>query len=493
MGRGSRAPSPWRWRNDPKPGASLVAPTAPHATPPAEAPAKASGPERFWDRRRVRMVLLATMLFSLAVHWVLAPWRLLPDRSGLEFKDVEGDLTIPVDLLGEEPVEAPPPPEKQAPPPTQEDPNAAGAKKDAGPRAIRDAAVADATVFERDAGAVALTDLDGGDGPGVDGGSVADADVMADGGDEAGALVASADAGSSSGGSGPRDPGSMIGLGGIVSAGQVNVTLLVNVAVIREHPVGARLGPLLWGIPQWNDFMKGSQTIVDPIRDTDWILIYGPSLIHTERDAVIVHYSASDAIVDKAVEAIAKRYDKGGPFDAGVPGVKASLGHADNGQRVFLRAQPHVLVVVPPDKANEFARVLQKAPVKPRVRPGEALRLTVKDPWKQVAIPGLKLPNSLKELRLWIIPRADGGADVFVEGDCTDAAAAVDVADALTDLLKRQNAVGVRIVTRGLLNNAKVDAEGDKIKMKLPASPEQLEALLQLTAGALGVSVPPPK
>ena len=36
-------------------------------------------------------------------------------------------------------------------------------------------------------------------------------------------------------------------------------------------------------------------------------------------------------------------------------------------------------------------------------------------------------------------------------------------------------------------------AEGDKIKMKLPASPEQLEALLQLTAGALGVSVPPPK
>ena len=43
--------------------------------------------------------------------------------------------------------------------------------------------------------------------------------------------------------------------------------------------------------------------------------------------------------------------------------------------------------------------------------------------------------------------------------DRNDAAAAVDVADALTDLLKRQNAVGVRIVTRGLLNNAKVDAE----------------------------------
>lgn len=442
----------------------------------------------------MRVALALTTLFSLVVHYAVAPWRLLPDRSGIEFKDVDDDLSIPVDLLGEEPVAvAPPsPPEQTTPPPSTQDPNAPGARDAGPPPPKRDAAVADADVPARDA-AIALADLDGGAGPGLEGGADLDGSLVEDAGDEGVALVASAEGGAPNAGGGPRDPGSMIGLGGIVSAGQVNVTLLVNVAVIREHPIGPRLGPLLWGIPQWNDFMKGSQTLVDPIRDTDWILIYGPSLIHTERDAVIVRYSASDAVVDKAVEAISKRYDKGGPFDAGVPGVKASLGHADNGQRVFLRAQPHVLVVVPPDKAHEFARVLSKAPVKPRVRPGEAVRLTVKDPWRQISIPALKIPNALKELRLWVVPRADGGADVHVEGDCTDPAAAVEVADALTDLLKRQNAVGVRIVTRGLLNGAKFDADGDKVKMTLPASAEQLEALLQLTAGALGVAVPPPK
>ena len=123
-----------------------------------------------------------------------------------------------------------------------------------------------------------------------DGGAPTDAgegDAAGDGG-----LLASAgDSGAPPGATGPRDPGSMIGLAGLISAGTINVTLLVNISVIRTNPVGARMGPLLYGIPQWNDFMKGSQVTVDPIRDTDWILIYGPSLIHTDRDAVIVHYS----------------------------------------------------------------------------------------------------------------------------------------------------------------------------------------------------------
>ena len=108
--------------------------------------------------------------------------------------------------------------------------------------------------------------------------------------------------------------------------------------------------------------------------------------------------------------------------------MKASLGIADNAERVFMRVQPHVLTIVPKDKATDFAKVLKRAPIAPRVRQGEALRLTVKDPWKQISIPNLKFSQSLKEIRLWIVPRAsDGGADVYVEGDCTDEEAATDV------------------------------------------------------------------
>ena len=469
-------------------GAAESAPTAPHATAPAGRDKK-SGPARFWRGRRLRIALGVAFTISFVFHWYMAPWRLFPDRSGLELKDPEGELTIPVELLGEEPPpeEKPQPPEQLTP---ESDLNGLKHKPDAAPppRPKPDASAdAEALAVEVDAG-VALFNVDGGPATTAsDGGGPTDAGE-ADGG----GLVASADASAPPGASGPRDPGAMIGLPGLISAGAVNVTLVVNIAVIRTNPVGARMGPLLYGIPQWNDFMKGSQATVDPIKDTDWILIYGPSLIHTDRDAVIVHYSIADSVVDNAVLSIAKRYDKGGAFDAGVPGVKASLGHADNAERVFLRGQPHVLTIVPKDKATDFAKLMKRSSIQPKIRPGEALRLIVKDPWKQITIPGLKFNQSLKELRLWIIPRAsDGGADVYIEGDCTDEAAATDAADALTDLIKRQNSLVVRAATRGLLNKATVEANGTHITSQVSASPEQLEALLQGVGAFLGVTVQP--
>src|SRR6185437_9779865 len=133
-----------------------------------------------------------------------------------------------------------------------------------------------------------------------------------------------------------------------------------------------------------------------------------------------------------------------------VPGVKGSLGFADNGQRVFLRPQSKLLVIVPPSHAHEAAMVFKKQ-VPRGPPPNEAMRLIVKNPANQIAIRGLKFASSLTEIRLWIVPRDDGGADVYSEGDCTDEAAAQDSADRLTDLLKNQNSLGVRIATRGLL------------------------------------------
>lgn len=481
-------------RGDPRIGAEDLAPTAPHATTP-EAPNKKAGPVRFWSRGRIRVALSVALTLSLVFHWYMAPWRLFPDRSGLELKDNADELTIPVELLGEEPPpEEKPPPQETVTPPPETDPNGVKSKPDAAPppKPKPDASVPDAEALaDLDASLAPLT-TDGGQNPSAtDGGAPTDAGE-ADAANEAGLLASGGDASAPAGGSGPRDPGAMIGMPGLISAGTVNITLMVNIAVIRQNPVGARMGPLLYGIPQWNDFMKGSQSTVDPIKDTDWILIYGPSLIHTERDAVFVHYSISDAVVDSAVDSIAKRYDKGGPFDAGVPGVRGALGHADQAERVFLRGQPHVLVIVPKDKATDFAKLAKRATINPRIRPGEALRLVVKDPWKQIAIPNLKFSQSLKELRLWVVPRpSDGGADVWVEGDCTDEEAANDSADALTDLVKRQNSIVVRAATRGLLNNAKITADGTHINSHLEVSQEQLEALLQGVGALLGVQVQP--
>lgn len=430
------------------------------------------------------MLALAFTL-SLVAHWFVAPWNLLPDASGIEFKDPEGELTIPVDLLGED---TPPPPEP-APPPTPPDPTpestkdpTAPGKPDAGPKIVDAGAdAADELVAIEDAGVV----VD------ADGGAPVDAGEPEGGASDDAGLVATADAGGAPGSGGPRDPESMFGLSKVVNAGVQNVVLGVNVAVIRKHPVGARMGPILQALPQWRDFLKGAQSPVEPIRDTDWILIYGPSLIHTDRDAVLVRYNASDDAVDATIASLARSYDKGGAYDAGVSGVVGSLGYADNAQRVFLRPQSKLLVIVPPSHAHEAAVTFRKqVPRGPSAT--EAMRLVVRNPSNQISIPGLRFSQSLKEIRLWIVPRADGGADVYAEGDCTDEAAAIDSAERLTEVLRRQNSLGVRFATRGLLNGAVVVADGTKIKLHVLATPEQLEAVLQLVAAAVNAQVAPP-
>jgi hypothetical protein len=92
---------------------------------------------------------------------------------------------------------------------------------------------------------------------------------------------------------------------GPVQADVVLVMLLVNAEVIRKNPVGAGLGPFLREIPPWDEFMSG--TDIDPVRDTDWFIISGPSLVHTERDVVLIHYSAPDTVVDGALDSVRRK------------------------------------------------------------------------------------------------------------------------------------------------------------------------------------------
>jgi hypothetical protein len=424
----------------------------------------------------VRRALVVSALLSVVVHYIIAPWRLLPSSTGIEFKDVDAELTIPTDLLGEE---APPPPPAPLTAPAPPVVPVQGPGADAGPKPlIKDASV-DVAPAQPDGSMLMVMDAAlgafDGEAPVVD----ADAEAPDAGWDaapEAGGPVGSPVAG---------------GLSSLVQGGTVYVDLLLNVDVIRAHPVGSRVGPLFTATPQWADFLQGGKGGFDPLQHLHWIHIYGPSLIHTEKDAVHIHHSAPEMLVDNSLDGLAARTDKGGAFDAGVPNVKAVLGFADNAQRVFMRVRPGEVVIVPPAKAAEFAKILSKRSVVPQLRPNEGLRLRVREPYKQISIPQLKFPQTLKELRLWVVARADGGADVFGEGDCDDEAAAEEVRAGLQTLLDDQKKSAlVRTFTRGLLNTVVLETNGSKVVLRAPATQEQIEAIMGAIAFRLGVQLP---
>jgi len=95
--------------------------------------------------------------------------------------------------------------------------------------------------------------------------------------------------------------------------------------------------------------------------------------------------------------------------DAGVPGVKASLAHADRAERVFVRARPNVLAIVPPAKAHQSALMLRSARVDAHLRPGEALRLRIIEP--RHVLPDL--PEAITVVRLRVLNAPEGGAEVL--------------------------------------------------------------------------------
>jgi hypothetical protein len=441
-------------------GAADAAPTAPHATPKV-AQGRPSGPAWFWARWPVRVAFGLSLLVSGAAHCTVLPFDA---PHGFEVNDVDGEAAIPIDVITQEEPPPPPPAPPVAPPETPEGEKekalALVARLDAGPRVEA-----------------------GTDGAARDAGPDAAGDAAADGASREvdSGLLAANDGGPTSG---PRDPEAIVGAAGAVQADVVLVMLVVNAEVIRQNPVGARMGYLLRGIPQWDEFMSG--TDIDPVRDTDWVLISGPSLINTARDVVLIHYAASDAVVDRAIAVVSRKYDKGGPFDAGVRGVRATRAHADRAERVLLRAQSHVLAVVPPSVAEKVARQLVASRVPPHVRPGEAVYLRLVNPHH----PMPEIPEAVSELRLRVVPRPDDGADVFLEGDTKDALTAAAAAPLVRQMIRRHDDPFTSLLTHGLLDHVEVSAEGSLVKVHLLATREHIETLVALVGGFLGVEPP---
>lgn len=452
-------------------GAAESAPTAPHATFPDEPSKTTTGPQRFWSLRRVRVALTITSVMSLVAHYAVGPWSFLPQGPAVDIHDQEGDLVVPIEAF-----EAP----KDDPKPTPANPTGGVTGNDAIDKGlgILDASI-DHHAPKKDASA---GDLDAGEGDGsTEDGGEQDASAQNDG---SGVAMAGGGDGGDGGFSGPGSP-----FAG-VSAGPNNITLIVNMTVIRAHPEGAKLGLILAAIPQWRPFLASSTAAgvaLDPLRDIDWLMVMGPALDHTEKDAVYVHYSQSDAVVDKVIDSISKGYVGGGPIDVHVKGVKAWKGYADRAERVFLRPAPHIAVIVPASHATQFAQAVSQSPFTPHMRPGEAASFRAINPGGSVSI----IPQSITELRLWVIPRnADGGADVYGEGDCPDAQSAADAATQLTAEISRRNSISVRIVTSGLLNALTITSDGPTVKLHMPASKDQIDSIMGLAAQQVGVTLP---
>jgi hypothetical protein len=326
-------------------------------------------------------------------------------RSDTSWDYQDDSVIIPISLVDEP---SSPKPAPTAPPP----PSPAAAEPKAASRSHAD----DRT---RDAGVADAGELD------------ARVIVKSDAGKkqrEAGAELATVDGGEvGDAGTGPSVKDTLSLVGGLkrIVNGKPNVSLVLWLSTIREHPLGPLVGGILTCNPQWHDFL-GDQ--IDPLRDMDGVMLTGPRMSETSKVTVMVQSRMDDAKLQRVMGALAEK--PGGSFvDAG--GSRAIQFHADRAERIAFTHPRNMVIVTPPEGFEQLRDVHEPLSLPPGR--GQAMSLTMVNPWRPLRNVGAKLPETLSEIRVNASTASDGGVDVHIEFDDQDAASAEAHASDVTD------------------------------------------------------------
>lgn len=232
------------------------------------------------------------------------------------------------------------------------------------------------------------------------------------------------------------DPMALAGKVARVTDSNANVRLFIFADVIRNHPLGPRVGALLKRTPQWNDFF--GTTDIDPIRDVDRVLIAGPQLRNSSQVVAVVQHHLPERLIDAAFEQLVQR--KGEWIDRK---ARLARAQADRAERLFSAPNSAVVVVAPP-QMEEQLRSLGEQMRFPQAGSDIALTAYVVTPHRVTRGTGLELPKSIKWVRLDVRPTDDGGGVLRILAQDKDAEQAQTNAEFLQMLIDQVASVDLR-------------------------------------------------
>jgi hypothetical protein len=269
-----------------------------------------------------------------------------------------------------------------------------------------------------------------------------------------------------------RDPMSAAGAAGKIAAKDPNVQLLLSGRAIRRHPLGPWLSRLLLMIPDWKKFF--GDTSIDPVRDLDHLLITAPRLRgDSSKMVAIMAVNVGHEEIREAVDQVIHRANGVWLEDAPVPAARARIGGSP---RVFAMVpQKKLLVVLPGDAVDQLERLKQAKPFR---NSAEALVVSLLTPARPFR-PFFPLPDTLKWMRIAVIPTADGGVDLAVEAGDRSAEDAAKHAKTLTEAVERRRKIDVLGLTSvEILDAVTFVGAGDTIRARTHVSRGQVQQIM---------------
>jgi hypothetical protein len=233
-------------------------------------------------------------------------------------------------------------------------------------------------------------------------------------------------------------------------------TVIISLSVARQHPLGSRIEPFILAWPGWGSTL--SALTRHPLADLDWIAMVGPRDPAGER--MLMRTTTADDVVDARLQA-----------------------RSDGTLRVVERPQSHLVAALPPDRAATVLQTLRTAHVLQPLGddPDEVLHVDFPHPHGVI----LFAPEEARRAVVRVDSRPGGAAEGFVDFTCDDEAAASLLASRLRAHAVDMNNLMVRVLTRDLLGSLSITVEGPVVKLRLPATSDQLESLATLAAAVL--------
>jgi hypothetical protein len=232
--------------------------------------------------------------------------------------------------------------------------------------------------------------------------------------------------------------------------------VIVRLSVARRHPLGARLEPFILAWPGWSATL--SSITSQPLAELEWIEVVGPK--DPTRERLMTRTTIADDLIDARLRA-----------------------RSDGSLRVVARAQPHLVAALPPDGAPALVETLGVARVLEPDDPDPDQALYVDLPHPHGAM--LYVPQETRRAVVRVDSRPGGAAEAFADLTFDDDDAASRMATRLQARAEEMNNLMVRVLTRDLLGALSITVEGAVVKLRLPATSEQLESLALLASAML--------
>jgi hypothetical protein len=234
-------------------------------------------------------------------------------------------------------------------------------------------------------------------------------------------------------------------------------SVILRLSVARQHPLGGLIVPFVLAWPGWGATITSLTT--DPLTDLEWIDVVGPKDPTHER--MLVRTAAPDETIDARLKT-----------------------RGDGSLRVVERGLPHLVAALPPDGAQAIVQSLRSS------RLAEPDNAEDADEVLHVDFPNphgvmLFVPQNVRRAVVRADSRPGGAAEGFADLTCDDEAAATRMAGELRARAESMNNLMVRVLTRDLLGGLTITSEGPVVKLRLPATKEQLESLATLASAML--------